>query len=246
MTKLPVSLPAQQQHQTFIDGLRGLAVVMVVLFHLNVPHLFPGGFVGVDIFFVLSGFLITRILSSELQTRGSVNLLEFATRRAARLLPVSALTVTAITIAGVVCLWPADLALLASDLRSASFNFANWHFQARSADYFDDKTANSLALHFWSLSVEEQFYVFWPLLHWGCGCAMPARRMSALLFAVLLVTFTSWFFSWFVSMTDVGVAYYSLASRGSWERAACWRCGNCVVLPQLPVCHPRAPVTLVQ
>ncbi len=144
-----------------IEGLRGLAILFVVLFHAGVRPL-AGGFVGVDVFFVLSGFFITGLLARELAENGRVHLSAFYGRRALRLLPTLLVTLL-MTLAAVMWLYaPIDRAAIASSARSVALYSGNIDFARGSVDYFGS-TENPL-LHTWSLAVEEQFYLVWPLL----------------------------------------------------------------------------------
>lgn len=146
-----------------IEGLRGVAILLVVLFHCDMPG-FLGGFVGVDVFFVLSGFLITGILVHEIQTTSGLNLVEFYARRARRLLPAFAVTLVATLLIGAFILTPQELDLAARAARSAALHMSNVFFDRNSGDYFSPNVQSNPLLHTWSLAVEEQFYLFWPLL----------------------------------------------------------------------------------
>lgn len=146
-----------------IEGLRGVAILLVVLFHCDMPG-FLGGFVGVDVFFVLSGFLITGILVHEIQTTSRLNLVEFYARRARRLLPAFAVTLVATLLIGTFILTPQELDLAGRAARSAAVHMSNVFFDKNSGDYFSPKVQSNPLLHTWSLAVEEQFYLFWPLL----------------------------------------------------------------------------------
>ncbi len=146
-----------------IEGLRGVAILLVVLFHCDVPGLL-GGFVGVDVFFVLSGFLITGILVHEVQTTSRLNLLEFYARRARRLLPAFAVTLVATLFIGAIILTPQELSLAAHAAQSAALHMSNIFFDKHTGDYFSPNVHSNPLLHTWSLAVEEQFYLFWPIL----------------------------------------------------------------------------------
>ena len=146
-----------------IEGLRGVAILLVVLFHCDIPG-FLGGFVGVDVFFVLSGFLITGILVHEIQTTSGLNLVEFYARRARRLLPAFAVTLVATLLIGSFILTPQELDLAGRAARSAALHMSNVFFDKNSGDYFSPNVQSNPLLHTWSLAVEEQFYLFWPLL----------------------------------------------------------------------------------
>lgn len=144
-----------------IDGLRALAVVLVLGFHAF-PHRVPGGFVGVDVFFVISGFLITRLLRDRLG-RGEFSIAEFYARRSRRILPALCVVLAACFVVGWFRLLPADFAQLGRQIAgSAAFvpNLILW----RDVGYFDQAAESKPLLHLWSLGIEEQFYLVWPLL----------------------------------------------------------------------------------
>ncbi|MHB1923819.1 MAG: DUF459 domain-containing protein [Acidimicrobiales bacterium] len=143
-----------------LDGLRALAVCAVLAFHFGVPGV-GGGMLGVDIFFALSGFLITTLLLAERAETGGVSLGRFWQRRARRLLPALILTGTAV-LSHWVALVPA--AQLRGDLLAAVYYGSNWHYVAAGENYFSQYGAPSPLLHLWSLAVEEQFYLVWPLV----------------------------------------------------------------------------------
>jgi hypothetical protein len=146
-----------------IQGIRGLALVLVLLMHAEVPFA-AGGYVGLDLFFVLSGFLITGLIVSEMRRTGSVSLVRFYGRRARRLLPL-ALTVLAFVAAGSLLLFPpVSGTVIAGDVIAACLYVVNWRFMAESVDYFADGVSVSPVRHYWSLSVEEQFYLLWPVV----------------------------------------------------------------------------------
>ena len=147
-----------------IEGLRAVAVVVVVLFHARVAR-FSGGFVGVDVFFVLSGFLITRLLLREVARTGTISLRHFWARRARRLLPASCVVVVVTVIAAQVLLAPIAQRPLATDSLAAGGFAINFVFASRLGDYFASQLGQtpSPLLHFWSLAVEEQFYFVWPI-----------------------------------------------------------------------------------
>jgi peptidoglycan/LPS O-acetylase OafA/YrhL len=144
-----------------VEGLRAVAVVLVVAFHAGLGV--PGGFVGVDVFFVISGFLITSLLVDEVRATGTISLTDFYARRARRILPAACLVLLVTAVAGALVLPDVDRPGLADDVRSATLFVANWHFAALSTDYFAAPDS-SFVLHFWSLSLEEQFYLVWPAL----------------------------------------------------------------------------------
>jgi peptidoglycan/LPS O-acetylase OafA/YrhL len=146
-----------------IEGLRALAVCFVVLFHAKFLG-FTGGFVGVDVFFVVSGFLITTLLISEHSSVGKISLKNFYARRARRLLPASALVIAFTALASRIWLEPLRLRNIGADAFASGGFFSNILFGIRSTDYLQAGQPPSPFQHFWSLSVEEQFYIVWPAL----------------------------------------------------------------------------------
>ncbi len=146
-----------------VEGLRAVAIVLVVLYHAH-AGLAPGGYVGVDVFFVISGFLITGQLVRELRTAGRISFPGFYARRARRILPAALLTVVMTAVASALLLDPLAANRALHDGLSAVYFGANVHFAAQGADYFNAGLSPSPIQHFWSLSVEEQFYLVWPLL----------------------------------------------------------------------------------
>src|SRR5437016_5057224 len=153
-------------HRRDLEGLRGIAILSVVLYHLD-ASLFPGGFIGVDIFFVLSGFLITGILVRDLSDSGRVRLGEFWARRARRILPAAALVLLVTAIASLLIVSPIELGNVGRDISAAGYYGFNWRAALRSIDYLDLGNDRTPVLHYWSLAVEEQFYLVWPLLILG-------------------------------------------------------------------------------
>ncbi len=153
-----------------LDGIRTLAVGLVVLFHIGVPGM-AGGFLGVDIFFVLSGFLITTLLLRDIVLHGRIDLARFWARRMSRLMPAVLLLFL------VVALWAALIAPafrlpgVGADLLWSILYVGNWHFIGTSSYFADDGTISPL-LHLWSLGVEEQFYLLWPLFMAAVGALL--------------------------------------------------------------------------
>jgi len=151
------------KRRTDIEGLRAIAVLAVLLFHAGVPGI-GGGYVGVDVFFVVSGFLITSLLVAEKTDTGKVSLGAFYARRARRILPVSALVAVATLCASWVWLEPLRLRSLSRDVLAVALFSSNFVFAHRGADYLQSALPPSPLQHYWSLAVEEQFYVVWPAL----------------------------------------------------------------------------------
>lgn len=158
-----LNIAAMPAYRADIDGLRALAVLSVMVFHANSAWL-GGGFIGVDVFFVISGFLIGTILITEISRSGGVNYLEFWARRTRRLVPSAIVVTFATLVAAWVILPSADISRAAKDASFALLYATNWQNLAESVDYFGDRTSPSLFLHFWSLAVEEQFYIYLSLL----------------------------------------------------------------------------------
>jgi peptidoglycan/LPS O-acetylase OafA/YrhL len=146
-----------------VEGLRAVAVGMVVLYHAGLSRL-PGGFVGVDVFFVISGFLITSLLIRELERTGRISLSRFYARRAKRLLPAAAIVLLATTVLTALVLPQIRWRDTGGDIVSAALYVVGWRLAGRSVDYLAEDTAPSPVQHFWSLAVEEQYYLVWPLL----------------------------------------------------------------------------------
>ncbi len=145
-----------------LDGLRGVAVTAVVVNHFR-PGLLPGGWLGVDVFFVLSGYLITSLLLDEHRAHGRIDLRHFYSRRARRLLPALCVLLAVLVVVASQKPDAPGFHNLSGDGIAALGYFANWHFVLSGASYFDSFSPSPLR-HLWSLSVEEQFYVLWPLL----------------------------------------------------------------------------------
>jgi len=149
-----------------IEGLRAVAVLFVLIHHAGEP-LLPGGFAGVDMFFVVSGFVITTQLVREVQRTGSVDLLAFYSRRAKRLLPAATLVLVATTLAAWLMASRVEWRTISSDVIGSALYVVNWLFAARSVDYLAEDVDPSPVQHYWSLAVEEQFYLIWPVLILG-------------------------------------------------------------------------------
>ena len=146
-----------------LDGLRTVAVYAVVLFHTGHPWA-AGGFLGVDLFFVLSGFLVTGVLLSEIDRTGRLRLGNFYSRRVRRLLPAALVAIVVTCLAFVLVLPVTERVSLVADGQRSLLYVANWHFLSQSGDYFAADADQSPFLHFWSLAIEEQFYLAFPLL----------------------------------------------------------------------------------
>lgn len=204
-----------------IQGLRAIAVLLVVVYHIW-PARLTGGYIGVDVFFVISGFLITGQLTRELEKHSRINLAEFWAKRIRRLLPASLFVLIVSAILTVVVMPIAYLHESLWDITASALYWQNWHLAASSVNYLAS-AGNSIAEHYWSLSLEEQFYVVWPLLLLG-GVSLGARfgkakRWRTLTATVLVIAGLSYVASiWFTSINPAE-AYFVLFTR-MWEFAA--------------------------
>lgn len=152
---------AKLDYLPYVDGLRAVAILMVVVYHAW-PHTLPGGFIGVDVFFVISGFLITRIIADEM-ANGEFSFMRFLSRRIRRLAPASIVMLAAVLLAGAVLLRPDTLKSLGHAIAFTCGLLANVYFY-RTGGYFSAPPDEKPILHMWSLAVEDQFYLTWPLL----------------------------------------------------------------------------------
>jgi peptidoglycan/LPS O-acetylase OafA/YrhL len=204
-----------------IQALRAVAVLLVVLFHLW-PGLVPGGFVGVDVFFAISGFLITGLLLRDVKRTGKVSLAAFWARRARRLLPAPLVVILVCAAATVAFVPLTAWDRFFGDFRASTAYVQNWHLAATAVDYFAADDAPSPVRHFWSLSAEEQFYVVWPLLML-VGVLLARRtggaRRGAITFVVGVATLLSLVCSIVLTASDPSVAYYATPTR-AWEFGA--------------------------
>jgi peptidoglycan/LPS O-acetylase OafA/YrhL len=208
--------PKPREHHEFrpdINGLRALAVLSVLAFHAGLPA--PGGFAGVDIFFVISGFLISRIILSE-RAVGEFSLLDFYGHRVKRILPALLLTLFATWVAGWFLFNPMQFRLLGGHMEGSSYFSVNlWLYRQAvgPAAYFDWKSRLLPLLHLWSLSIEEQFYLIWPALI--LVLFRFKRLLKPAVFAIFIGSLV-----WCVYMTPVNstAAFYMLSTR-AWELA---------------------------
>lgn len=217
----PARLGVGSRFRGDVEGLRSVAVLLVVLYHAGVPGI-SGGYVGVDVFFVLSGFLITGLLLAEVRRTGRIDLARFYGRRARRLLPLATLVVVATVVATLVLVPPVDRPGIGLDVLGAALYAANWRYAVGATDYLGADSQDSPLLHFWSLGVEEQYYLVWPLLlllvTWrGRGGWAPTRRRAAV--GLALLGLGSLALSWWLTPRTGSWAYFGLHTR-AWELAA--------------------------
>jgi peptidoglycan/LPS O-acetylase OafA/YrhL len=208
----PVARAAEPaRHRRDIEGLRAVAVLLVVAYHCGLPFI-GGGYVGVDVFFVISGFLITGLLLREAERTGTVSIPRFYARRALRLLPASSVVVMATVAASAWWLPPLRLGAILSDALHTTVYAMNWRLAAIGTDYLNADADPSPLQHFWSLAVEEQFYLIWPLL-----MLVVLRRGGRGLTTVLAVlTAGSLLVSVWQTRHSAGWAYFGAHTR-AWE-----------------------------
>lgn len=193
-----------------IQALRAIAASLVVLFHAKLA---PGGFIGVDIFYVISGYLITGIIVKEITLSGAFNYRDFFLRRAKRLLPASISVLILTAIAAWLFLPPTVRSSLGQDIFAASIYISNYLFAWWQNDYQNLNATPSPVIHYWSLAVEEQFYLIWPLIIftlWKFG------RQRLVFRGVLGITIASFLFSLYLTNAAPIWAFYSLPTR-AWE-----------------------------
>ncbi|SDC05737.1 Peptidoglycan/LPS O-acetylase OafA/YrhL, contains acyltransferase and SGNH-hydrolase domains [Geodermatophilus telluris] len=212
--------PATPRERTFlpeVQALRALAVLLVVVYHLW-PNRLTGGYVGVDVFFVISGFLITSHLRREVERTGTLSLRAFYARRARRLLPAALLVLLVTALASGLLLPVSRWAATAGDVLASTFYVQNWALAGRAVDYSASQDAASVVQHYWSLSVEEQFYAGWPLLVlalvWLAGRTRSGRPL--LLPGIAVVTAASLAWSVYWTATEPAAAYFQTPTR-VWE-----------------------------
>jgi len=204
-----------------IQALRALAITTVVIFHLW-PGRLPGGFVGVDVFFVISGFLITTHLLKSVENK-TFKVANFWVRRVRRLLPAS-FTVLISTAIAVLVFVPVQLWLQwLKEIQASILYFENWILAIDAVDYLALSNEASTTQHFWSLSVEEQFYIVWPLL---IAVALlfvrkrsPQVQRISMLAILVLITLSSLIYGIYLTQAEPAIAYFSTPVR-AWEFGA--------------------------
>jgi peptidoglycan/LPS O-acetylase OafA/YrhL len=215
----PISNPDSTQRQRdreflpHVEGLRAVAVLAVLWYHIGLPGM-SGGFVGVDIFFVISGFLITGLLLREHETAGRIDLRHFYSRRMRRILPAVLATIAATMVVAAVVLAPLQMPSIAQDGAASALSLGNMRFAIESSDYFA-ATDPSPFRHLWSLGVEEQFYLVWPAFLILAFRVFRTRLWMAVavgLLAVASFAFALW-------LTDTFAPGRSIAPSRLWELA---------------------------
>ena len=207
---------SRKSFRSDVEGLRAVAVLLVVACHCGVSWC-TGGFVGVDVFFVISGYLITALLATEYRVTARIDLLGFYARRARRLLPALALVLLVTLSVAAVVFTPLELNSTGSTGRAAAFFMSNVFFDLSASDYFALNAQRNPLLHTWSLGVEEQFYLLWPLLI--LVIYRGPHRSRRLAWALGTITILSFLCSFNATRLAPTFAFYELPAR-AWEFAA--------------------------
>jgi peptidoglycan/LPS O-acetylase OafA/YrhL len=212
--------PSKGGFRPDVEGLRAVAVGAVLLYHAGVPFA-PGGYVGVDVFFVISGFLITGLLVRELESTGTVSLARFYSRRAKRLLPLTVVVLGVVVLLSWLLFDPVRMDEVSLGVVASGLYVMNWLLAARATDYFAAGLEASPVQHFWTLAVEEQFYLLWPAVllvaaWWSRRKGLGLRPVLMVAFAAIAVSSLS--YSVYSTESQAGAAYFSTFTRG-WELA---------------------------
>ena len=232
--------PAAGRFRPDVQGLRAVAVVAVVAYHAGVPGL-RGGFIGVDVFFVISGFLITGLIAGDVERTGKVSFREFYARRARRILPAAILALLVTLLVSYLVLPPLQIPGAARDAVAAALFVANFRFAAQSTDYLAAHSAPTPYQHYWSLSVEEQFYLIWPALLHFAALAGRQRARAVMTAAVAAIAAGSLVACIWLTHTSEPTAFYLLPTR-AWELAL----GGLLALAGSPLVKlPRAAAALL-
>lgn len=199
----------EKTYRADIDGLRAVAVLSVIIFHFNKLWL-PGGFVGVDIFFVISGYLITGILAKKI-TSGSFSFVEFYGSRMRRIFPAAFVCVLVVLLVGLIFMLPSDYSSLAQSAAASVASVANIYFWLNlDTSYFASSSELVPLLHMWSLGVEEQFYLLWPIVLFFVFPRVRLLLFILIVFALILLSF--WVGEKYL-ISDQSFSYYMLPSR---------------------------------
>ena len=203
---------ARLPYSPALDGLRALAVIAVLIYHAGL-HWLPGGFLGVEIFFTISGYLITSLLLSEWRETGRINLGQFWLRRGRRLLPALFLVIVCSLVFAVLFL-PDEVAKLRADALASFAYVTNWYLIFSQQSYFEAVGRPSLLRHLWSLAIEEQFYLIWPLIF---VFAMTRFRKRTVLIGVAVAALVSMFLMamLYAPGADPSRVYYGTDTRAS-------------------------------
>ncbi|MBS1837656.1 MAG: acyltransferase [Actinobacteria bacterium] len=211
-TATRAAAPPKLGYRPALDGLRALAVTAVVLYHADVSWM-PGGFLGVEVFFVVSGFLITALLIDERHHSGAISLRQFWTRRARRLLPALYLLLLVVSVSSLLVYRDAA-GRMGGDVIAALLYVSNWWQIHLQESYFAQAGRPPLLQHLWSLAIEEQFYLVFPAL-FALGMAKVGRRKVAWVLGALALASGAWMALRFREFTDPSAIYYSTFTRAS-------------------------------
>ena len=221
-----------------VQALRAVAVSLVIGYHLW-PSAIPGGFIGVDVFFVISGFLITSLLLREIERDGRISLRDFWARRARRILPAALVVIGAVAAATFAFVPVNSWSQYLDDLRASTLYVQNWHLAHTAVDYFAASQSPSPVQHFWSLAVEEQFYVVWPLLLLAATVLTRRRsaamRRGALAALIASATAASLVYGILHTTANPADAYFATTTRA-------WELGAGALLAMLPAARAPAAV----
>jgi peptidoglycan/LPS O-acetylase OafA/YrhL len=214
-----------------LDGIRALAIAGVLLYHGDILWV-PGGLLGVEVFFVLSGYLITSLLLADLRVTGRIALGDFWRRRARRLLPALAVMVALVSVAFLVG-WPEEVARIRGDVGAAATYTSNWYLIHAHRSYFESFARPSPFGHLWSLAIEEQFYLLWPLAIWLLWARLrrPGRMAAVLGLGALGSAVALWVL---LNPDDPSRVYY-----GTDTRASALLIGSALALVWHPFTRPR-------
>lgn len=197
------------QYMPGLDGLRAVAVIAIIIFHLN-PKLLPGGFLGVDTFFIISGFLITTILLTEFRQTGTINFVQFWTNRFKRLFPAVFFMIITVFC---YCLFFKEhlLVQLKADIIAALLYVSNWWYIFDKVDYFHSFDPRPLQ-HLWSLAIEEQFYLFFPLVLYVM-LAVRSKKIAMLFFTLLMLCSMIWMLTLYHPGVQISRLYFGTDTR---------------------------------
>lgn len=212
----PATSNSNRGFRADVQGLRAVAVSLVLLYHAGVPP-FSGGYVGVDVFFVISGFLISSHLLQALERDGRLNLGQFYARRARRILPASFVVIVVTVVAAAIVAPPLSLPGILQDAIATTLYVPNVWFALQDTDYLADHAASPLQ-HYWSLGIEEQFYLLWPLLLWGLVRLTRSRRAFTV-YGIVALAAISFLACVIMTWQQQPIAFFLLPTR-AWELLA--------------------------
>lgn len=199
------TIPSTHTYRPDIDGLRALAVGTVVINHAF-PEIIPGGFIGVDVFFVISGYLITRIIVEEIMEQ-RFSIVNFYARRIRRIFPALTIVLLSTVGFGLFLLYSEEFVSLGTQILAGS-GFVSNIVLYQQVDYFGDLANNQPLLHLWSLGIEEQFYIFWPIIIW-----IATKQLRLLIPSIMLFLVSSFIINIYTIEIDAPAAFYLLPSR---------------------------------